>query len=55
MMKLTVEKLKVGQLVDICAMEGAPPKFASGPQIRTFGLTGEVLEVRKSKALHKYL
>ena len=55
MMKLAVEKLKVGQLVDICAMEGAPPKFSSGPQIRTFGLTGEVLQVSKWKAINNWL
>ena len=38
-------KLTTGQLVEIGTFEGAPPKFASRPQLRTFGLTGEVLHI----------
>ena len=45
MTKLTVEKLKPGQIVEVVSIEGASPKFASGPQLKTFGLVGEVIQV----------
>jgi len=37
--------MNTGQLVEIGTFDGAPPKFASRPQLRTFGLTGEVLHI----------
>jgi hypothetical protein len=45
MTKLTVEKLKPGQIVEVVSIEGASPKFASRPQLKTFGLVGEVIQV----------
>jgi hypothetical protein len=40
MTKVTVDKLKVGQTVEIGSADAVTPKFASRPQLKTFGLTG---------------
>ena len=40
MTKLTTDKLRVGQIVEIGTLDGTLPKFASKPQLKTFGLSG---------------